>query len=68
LRVFREEAQRAARNGATILFTSQILAAAEQIATHVLVSHQSEVKVFAPLEKLKERSAATRISTPSLAT
>jgi len=57
LRVFREEAQRAARNGATILFTSQILAAAEQIATHVLVIHQSEVKVFAPLEKLKEQSA-----------
>ena len=53
LKVFREEAAKAAARGATILFSSQILAAAEQLASHVLVLHESEAKVFAPLDKLK---------------
>lgn len=54
LRVFREEAARAAATGATILFSSQILAAAEQLATHVLVLHDAEVKAFAPLDQLRQ--------------
>lgn len=57
LRILREEVQRAAQNGATVLFSSQILASAEQMATHVLVIHQAEVKMFAPLDKLREESS-----------
>ena len=57
LRVFREEAQRAAATGATVLFSSQILAAAEQIATHVLILHEAEVKAFAPLDQLRRDTA-----------
>lgn len=57
LRIFREEAAAAAASGATILFSSQILAAAEQLATHVLVLHESEAKIFA-LDQLKQERAA----------
>jgi ABC-type multidrug transport system ATPase subunit len=57
LKVFPEEAALAAAGGATILFSSQILAAAEQIATHVLVLHDAEAKMFAPLDQLKRDMA-----------
>jgi ABC-type multidrug transport system ATPase subunit len=56
LRVFRDEALRAAAAGATILFTSQILSAAEQIATHVLMLHDAEVKALAPLDQLRQKT------------
>ncbi|MGB8356356.1 MAG: ABC transporter ATP-binding protein [Chthoniobacteraceae bacterium] len=57
LKVFREEAIRAAAGGATVLFSSQIIAAVEQVATHVLVLHEAEVKAFAPIDQLKREMA-----------
>ena len=52
LREFRLRARAAADSGATILFTTQILAVAEQFSDEALVLHQGQIRARGPASGL----------------
>jgi ABC-2 type transport system ATP-binding protein len=53
LQVLRREARAAAQRGSTILYTTQVLEAAERFADRIAVLHQGELRVFETVESLR---------------
>lgn len=53
--LFRSEARNAAARGRTILFTTQVLEAAERFADHVCILQQGEVRIFDTVRNLREQ-------------
>lgn len=59
LSLFKAEARAAAARGRTILYTTQVLEAAERFADRVCILHQGEVRVFETVAELRNRVADT---------
>ena len=57
--LFRAEARNAAARGRTILFTTQVLEAAERFADHVCILHHGELRVFDTVRNLRDRVTDT---------
>ena len=60
INAFKRRAQQAAANGQTIIYTTQILDAAERFSDHVCVIHRGEVRAYESAADLrKDPQAAT---------
>jgi ABC-type multidrug transport system ATPase subunit len=59
LSLFKSEARAAAARGRTILYTTQVLEAAERFADRVCILHQGEVRVFETVANLRHRVGET---------
>lgn len=57
--LFRTEVRNAATRGRTILFTTQVLEAAERFADHVCILHHGEVRIFETVQNLRTRVTDT---------
>ncbi len=55
LSVFKSEARAAAARGRTILYTTQVLEAAERFSDRVCILHEGEVRIFDTLQSLRDR-------------
>ncbi len=55
LSLFKTEARAAAARGRTILYTTQVLEAAERFSDRVCILHEGEVRIFDTLQNLRDR-------------
>lgn len=55
LSLFKAAARAAAARGRTILYTTQVLEAAERFSDRVCILHQGEVRIFDTLQNLRDR-------------
>lgn len=56
LSILREEAREASRRGRTLLYTTQLLEAAERFADRACILHRGEVRVFESMATLRARA------------
>jgi ABC-2 type transport system ATP-binding protein len=57
LSAFKRDARAAARQGATIIYTTQLLDVAERFADRICIIHQGEVRAFDTFENLRAKAS-----------